>query len=67
MPYEPVESKPRSAEEFFRNPPIKVEERLQGFRNRINRKCGHGDYMDFAEIYADYICDYEKAYDYQNK
>lgn len=50
-----------SAQEYFDRPPVDIGETLQGFRNSPNRKTEHADYMDFAELYADYVVSYEKA------
>lgn len=57
----------KSAQEFWDNPPLQTDEALQGRRNKPKRKTEHADYMDFAERYADYVVDYEKSHDYQNK
>lgn len=51
----------KSADEFYRNPPITIGEVLAGHRITLNRKGEHLDYMDFAELYADYVVEYEKA------
>jgi len=50
-----------SAKSFFQSPPITVGERVSGSRQNKTRKTTHLDYMDFAEIYADYVVEYEKA------
>lgn len=65
MSYEPVSDRPKTAQEYWDNPPLKVGERLASMRSLPNRKTDHQSYMDFAELYADYIVDYEKSYDYQ--
>lgn len=67
MSYEPVENSPRTAKEYWDNPPIKIGERLQGYRDPNVRKTDLLSMLDFAECYADYMCDYEKSYDYQRK
>ena len=51
----------KSAEEYFANPPITAGEKLQGHRNNYARKTDHLSYMDFAELYADYVVEYEKV------
>lgn len=53
-------SKFKSAKEFFENPPLTVEEILEGKQHLKTRKREHEDYMDYAELYADYVVDYEK-------
>lgn len=62
MAYEPIADRPKTAKEYWDNPPISAGERL---RNRRNPpfKVDHSSMMDFAELYADYICDYEKTFD----
>lgn len=55
--------KMKTAQEYWSDPPVKITERLASRRDQPNRKTGHADYMDFAEIYADYVCDYEKESD----
>lgn len=67
MSYEPVADRPKTAKEYWDNPPIKPGEILQGYRDPHVRKTDHLSMMDFAELYADYICDYEKTFDYQRK
>lgn len=67
MSYEPVADRPKTAKEYWDNPPITAGERLQGYRDQRVRKVDHLSMMDFAEIYADYMCDYEKTFDYQRK
>ncbi len=51
----------KSAQEYWDNPPIKIGEQLASRRSLINHKKGHNDYMDFAQLYADYVVSYEKA------
>lgn len=67
MSYEPVADRPKTAQEYWNNPPIKIGERLQGHRDNHCRKTDLLSMLDFAEAYADYMCDYEKSYDYQRK
>lgn len=59
----PIYEKFKTAQEYWDNPPVKIGETLQGFRDRISHKTEHADYMDFCEIYADYVCSYEKNFD----
>lgn len=51
----------KSAQEYFNNPPITPGERVASKLFPRSTKTEHLDYMDFAEIYADYVCAYEKA------
>ncbi len=51
----------KGAQEFWENPPITAMEKIASKRMLPNRKTEHSDYMDFAELYADYVVDYEKA------
>lgn len=67
MSYTPVTDRPLTAQEYWDNPPIKIGERLQGYKNSYTRKTDLLSMLDFAECYADYICDYEKSFDYQRK
>jgi len=50
-----------SAQDFFLSPPITTTERISSQRNVVRNKTDHPDYMDFAERYADYVVEYEKA------
>lgn len=65
MLYEPVTNKPLTAKEYWDRPPLTVGEQLQGYRDNHPRKTDLLSMLDFAEVYGDYICGYEKAYDYQ--
>ena len=67
MSYAPVPDQPKTASEFFKNPPIRAEERVKSQRSIPNRKTDFLSMLEFAEDYADYICDYEKTFDYQRK
>jgi len=49
-----------SAKNFFVSPPATNEERLASQKRRKTRKKDHEAYMDFAELYADYVVKYEK-------
>lgn len=52
----------KSAQEFWDNPPVTSREMLTSQRNPlVDRKKEHLSYMDFAEVYADYVVAYEKA------
>lgn len=65
MSYEPVSDRPKTAQEYWENPPVQAAERAASKRFPLNRKMDHQSYMDFAEVYADYIADYEKSFDHQ--
>lgn len=65
--YDPVTKRPLTAQEYWDNPPALIGEKLQGFRNKNTRKMDFQSMLDFAELYADYMCTYEKMHDYQQK